>query len=513
MVSQLNDSLYLRILEYLIYLNTCLMLNLEIMQKIVFKAFLLSMMIAFVSCDNEEDNSGPFFQIDATSVNVRESGIFNREIPLSTNITKFEITVDPTTGKDESGEYWCTAEVKNNLLVITCKENTIYDPRETDLVLKPEGMQAVKIHVFQLGQAPIILPSQTDFPLSFLEETINLDIVSNVDYEIVIPEWIKKVPSTKAPETVSTSYQFTVELNEDPKERIDTIYINQKDVEEAKAKVAKVVVKQRPNMPSPVVNAKAQSMVSDAAQASITISWDAFPAEDYVKEIEVSYQNPGRTKAGNEVIVEKLPADATSYTIENTFKKYGEYEFSVKAINIYDNAGEPIIIKITSERVPHVPGAVTGETKLNLANQEASSNAQEPNEGPLVNLFDGSTGNFFHSQWSGTPPAAPHWIQVKLPKTLSDHFKIKTTPRNDKNIPVDIDLYGSKNGKDWFLIKNITKGGENAPWTSDVIRIMTTFSYLKYSVNKTNSGTVYWSMAELEVYDVTTEIVSDPEEE
>lgn len=484
------------------------------MQKIALKALLFSMVFAFVSCDNEEDNSAPYFQIEHTSVNVRESGIFNREIPLSTNITKFEITVAET-GKEESGEdYWCFAEVKNNLLVITCKENKIYDTRETDVTVKPEGMQPVKVHILQLGQAAIILPSQTDFPLSFLEETINFDIVSNVEYTVTAPEWLKEILSTKAPETATNRYAFTVELNEKPVERVDTIYFKQKDIEEAKAKVSKVVVKQRPNMPSPIANLKAQSTVDNNSEASITISWDQFPAEDYVKEIQVSYKDPKAiTKAGDGIIQETLPATATSYTVENTFKKYGEYEFSVRAINIYDNAGEPIVIKLTSERVPHVPGAITGETKLKLADQEASSNAQEPNEGPLVNLFDGDTGNFFHSQWSGTVPDSPHWVQVKLPKTLSDHFKIKTTPRNASNIPTDIDLYGSKNGKDWFLIKNISKGGDNAPWTSDSIRIMTTFSYLKFSVNKTNTSTIYWSMAELEVFDVATEIISDPEAE
>ena len=498
------------------------MLNLEIMQKIAFKALIFSMMVAFVSCDNDDENSAPFFQIEETSVNVRESGLFTRQIPLQTNIKTYEIIVDATTGKDESGEYWCSAEVKNNLLVITCKENKVYDPRETDITVKPEGAQPVEVHVRQLGQAPIILvDSETDFALTILPQSIEVDIISNVDYEILSPGWIKEQPSTKAPETVTNTFKFDVEANENPEERVDTIYFRQSGVEESNAKIAKVIVKQNANIPPPTIeNSGAKSSVNADAEASITISWGAFPEGSNIKGVEVSYVDPApQGRIAGEPIVELLPPTATNYTVHNTMKKYGEYVFSVRSISLLDNPGEPIEIRAVSKPVPHTPGDITGETEIQLTADQLSSNAQEPNEGPIANLVDGKTDNFFHTAWSVSTPG-PHYITIDLGKEISDHFKIKTTPRNASNIPVDINLYGSLDGDEWFLIRNITKDndgipttGNSAPFISPAYRIMEAFRYLRYSVNKTNTNTVYWSMAEFEIWDVATEVLADPENE
>lgn len=500
------------------------MLNLEIMQKIAFKALLFSMMVAFVSCDNEEDSSAPFFQIEETSVNVRESGLFTRQIPLLTNIKKYDITVDATTGKDESGEYWCSAEVKDNLLVITCKENKVYDPRETDITVKPEGAQPVQVHVRQLGQAAIILvDSETDYALSILSQPIEVDIVSNVEYDIVTPEWINELPTTKAPETVTNTIKFEIDANEASEERVDTIYFKQSGIEEGSAKIAKVIVKQNANIPPPAIeNSGAKSSVNMDAEASITISWDAFPEGSNIKNVEVSYVDPAQqVRAASEPIVELLPPTATSYTVSNTMKKYGEYVFTVRSISLLDNPGEPIEIRAVSKPVPHTPGDVIGETKIQLTADRLSSNAQEPNEGPIANLVDGNTAtsNFFHTAWSVSIPG-PHDITIDLGKEISDHFKIKTTPRNASNIPVDIDLYGSLDGDEWFFIRNVNKDGDaipttgnGAPFTSPTYRIMEAFRYLRYSVNKTNTNTTYWSMSEFEIWDVATEVLADPEAE
>lgn len=490
------------------------------MRKIALKAFLLSMLAAFTACSDDTESSVPFLKIEKEVVDLRESGIFPRELPILSNATEFDVAIAES-GKDASGEYWCSARVKGNLLIIEAKENTLYPIRETDIIVKVKGSGlSDNVHVRQLGKDAIILVSTSAIPVSILAQPIEIDVTSNVEYTITLPEWIKEVPKVRAPETATNTCRFMVDQNDGVEGRTDTIVFTQKDIEGEKAKVEKVVVKQGGNILPPEIkglHAKSSvKLINSEPIGSITLLWNTFPEGSNIKKVEVTYTDP---VTGAVVTGESLPAD-TSYTISNTMKKYGEYSFSVRSVSVLDIPAEASAIKTVSKPIPHVPGAVTSEAKLNLVGRPLSSNAAEPNEGPIANLVDGNTASssFFHSQWSGTVPPAPHWVQIDLGTTLSDHFRIKTTPRNASNIPVNFDLFGSEDGNEWFHIKNFTQVGDNiptagngSPFISPKYRILEAFSHIRLSVNSTNTNSIFWAMSEFEIWDVKTEVVSDPE--
>lgn len=199
--------------------------------------------------------------------------------------------------------------------------------------------------------------------------------------------------------------------------------------------------------------------------------------------------------------------------IPNTRAKYGEYEFSLQTYSKTEDKNSNIhTIKMKSGKAP----ATEIATPLTLESEQLSTNAQEPSEGHIKNLVDGDVKTYFHSTWSGTPPAKPHWIQINLAKEL-ESFRFQYAPRNNgNNKPTDFDLLGSMDGKEWTLIKNFTKEADKLPtgsteeYKSPTIKSEKPFKFLRLSVNKTNSGSVFWTMSEFRLYDIK---IVDPEAE
>lgn len=93
---------------------------------------------------------------------------------------------------------------------------------------------------------------------------------------------------------------------------------------------------------------------------------------------------------------------------------------------------------------------------------------------------------------------------------------LNINPSNvEKGKPTDFDLMGSSDGTTWFLLKNFTKEADNLPITAIGTYTSSDLSaekpkYIRYSVNKTNSGSVFWTMSEFKFYAVK---IVDPEAE
>ena len=198
---------------------------------------------------------------------------------------------------------------------------------------------------------------------------------------------------------------------------------------------------------------------------------------------------------------------ADSVLIPDTRKKFGEYEF---------NAGNVQTIKAVSEPAP--VQVVFGESKqIALTVDQLSTNAQEKSEGPIANLIDGdaSANSYFHSTWNNPIPAAPHWFQIDVKKEIT-YFKYESVARNGSNIPDDVDIMGSNDGVHFELIENLTKAKNGmlmstSPYTSPVMgNNSKPYRYIRYSVNHTNTGSVFFSMSEFKLFEVDASVV-DPE--
>ena len=124
-----------------------------------------------------------------------------------------------------------------------------------------------------------------------------------------------------------------------------------------------------------------------------------------------------------------------------------------------------------------------------------TSNAQEPNEGPIKNLIDMNTGTFFHSIWSATGPDEAHYIEATLPDAV-EKFYISFIKRNDNNRPTQIDVSGGESE-----VQTITEGLPAAGWYTTAVNLTAPANVVRFSVPTTNNGTPnnghqFFSMAE-----------------
>ena len=252
--------------------------------------------------------------------------------------------------------------------------------------------------------------------------------------------------------------------------------------------------------PVAVTNLRAES-----TPGRIVLRWNT-PKDGNVDYIMVNYHD-GLLKKD---IMRTASTYSDSIEIPNTRKKYGKYKFTVVSVSSTGDKSEVQTIEKES-----VPAAKTVQNDMiDITANNLSTNAQEPTEGPIKNLLDGNTDTFFHTAWSKNIPG-PHWLQVNLNQEIKGDYKFYYAPRkNGNNKPTDFDLMGSTDGKTWFLIKNFTEAADKLPttskdaYTSPIFHAKKPFSMIRIIVNKTNNGTVFFTMSEFKFWTVS---IYDPE--
>lgn len=133
-----------------------------------------------------------------------------------------------------------------------------------------------------------------------------------------------------------------------------------------------------------------------------------------------------------------------------------------------------------------------------------SSNAQEPNEGPIANLVDGNPGSFFHSAWSYSISEA-HYLQVTLDEPIAGCVFWYQNRNNSNGKPTDVAIRVSADGETWREMAHLTSGlptGAGSTYESAFLMSEAPFKYFRFIVNKTNGGTAptYFNMAEFRMY-------------
>ena len=134
-------------------------------------------------------------------------------------------------------------------------------------------------------------------------------------------------------------------------------------------------------------------------------------------------------------------------------------------------------------------------------------------EGPIANLVNGKTDDFFHTNWAnGESTPGSHYITIDLGTSNSiDMFMFSCTARNggdNQDIPYAISIYGSNDGTDFDLITNevtpefnLSKG---AYWEATrPVAATTAYRYLRFNVFASRG---YWALAEFDLYSFTSSV-------
>ena len=129
-----------------------------------------------------------------------------------------------------------------------------------------------------------------------------------------------------------------------------------------------------------------------------------------------------------------------------------------------------------------------------------SSNAPETNEGSFGALIDGEYTSFFHSAWSYNVEGS-HNLQAEVSEPVeSFFFYFKKRSQNNNNRPTDITILGSNDGEVFTEITTVNTGfptdAADLEYTSAVITAQEAYKHFRFVVNKTNSGSVFFTFSE-----------------
>ncbi|WP_019539859.1 discoidin domain-containing protein [Proteiniphilum acetatigenes] len=183
-----------------------------------------------------------------------------------------------------------------------------------------------------------------------------------------------------------------------------------------------------------------------------------------------------------------------SFKISQNFGRnvrYGGITF--QSSDNYDHTASFLIIQ---------QGMVLAELPLRV--DMLSTNAQEPNEGPIANLLDGNPGSFFHSAWSYSISEA-HYLQVTLDDPIAGCVFWYQNRNNSNGKPTDVSIMVSTDGETWSEMVHLTSGlptGAGSTYESAFLMLEEPFKYFRFIVNGTNGGTAptYFNMAEFRMY-------------
>ena len=128
------------------------------------------------------------------------------------------------TARVTNGATWCIAHPMENQLEIEVTTNTGDAIRETDVEVIAGSLKG-KVHVQQLGQAPDILLSVSRLDLNYTDTIVQVNLASNVAYEIVIPDtvdWIEPAPDLRSEMKESTE-SFHIRENSTEQSRFTQI--------------------------------------------------------------------------------------------------------------------------------------------------------------------------------------------------------------------------------------------------------------------------------------------------
>ncbi|MGQ7870962.1 discoidin domain-containing protein [Sunxiuqinia sp. sy24] len=247
---------------------------------------------------------------------------------------------------------------------------------------------------------------------------------------------------------------------------------------------------------------------SDSLPGQIVLRWDMPADTQSIHYIEVSYFDHRKQKS----VINLSSGD--SLLVDNTRHKYGAYQFKLTPYSFTRTPGNLQEYTGISGHAP-IQETFLSQEKLSFTEAQITGNSiMDGGKNPPINLFDENDGTIYHARWSSEVPDIA-WLDFDLQEEIKD-FKINWFPRTNQDMskPTDVDLMGSTDGENWFLIINLTKEKDGLPTTrtdwfrSPIYKSSQPFRYLRYAVNKTNQGHKFWTMSEMEIYKVNLQIVN-----
>lgn len=206
--------------------------------KLSFLALIVMLLIATLgACSDKDESVTPFLTIDNKILNF-SSEATSKDIDIKTSVEQWQASIEG------SASSWLSTSRQGSKLKISLTENTNQDSRKGTINVTA-GTLSETIEIEQMGIAPAILLGSEIYTVKADGESINIEITSNIEYEIIVPsdvDWIVEAKGkTTRSEMVTTNYVYDVKWNTESAERQAEITIKQKDGDLSK----KVLVMQK----------------------------------------------------------------------------------------------------------------------------------------------------------------------------------------------------------------------------------------------------------------------------
>lgn len=194
------------------------------MKKVVLP-LLFFFFLLFTACSDKETEAPSFLKVDVKTVNFL-AGATNSSLNIQTNVDDWSATVDP------AASAWLSASKQGGALNISATENDDFDVRNGKIIIKANSLTET-INVAQLGVAPSILVSNEVITVGADGGVVNLEITSNIEYEIIIPDDVSWIQPKTSPNTrvamVTKKYEYDVAWNTELEQRSAEVTIKQVD--------------------------------------------------------------------------------------------------------------------------------------------------------------------------------------------------------------------------------------------------------------------------------------------
>lgn len=152
-----------------------------------------------------------------------------------------------------------------------------------------------------------------------------------------------------------------------------------------------------------------------------------------------------------------------------------------------------------------------GMTEVKLSTDNVTASDPDPEEGPLADLFDGSTATHYHSDWHsylGHDPKYGSYLDITLPEAVTSialdmHLRMGEN-LDHTGVPDYVDLYISNDGETWEPMTQIAEAStkfnfDNKNWIPvpehTGVRFGSytashSFKYLRFAVTRSRKGSL-----------------------
>lgn len=195
----------------------------SILRLIKTTILLLVVLLSATTCGDKENQEPPFLTVESNTLNLLAEAT-SKSIPVKTNLENWTAAVEA------NAHEWLKAKKQGNELIVTVTENNGEAQRQGSITLAADGASTT-IKVEQMGIAPAILLTSEIFTLPANGGEINLEVTSNIAYEIIIPAeatWLtEKEPSDSRAAMVKKNFTYLVAWNKEESQRRSEIIVRQ----------------------------------------------------------------------------------------------------------------------------------------------------------------------------------------------------------------------------------------------------------------------------------------------